>query len=118
MNFNLHVANARQTSTLSSQNKSKSIDWSTHPPWIAIGISALGAYLSLIGITLYSASELRADMTKDKAELRAEITKLEIKLDTHMTKLETKLDRHLDANNNLMGKCEVLEKVILKKAWW
>ena len=55
----------------------------------------MGAYLSLIGIPLYSASELRADMTKDKAELRAEITKLE----THMTKLETKLDRHLDANN-------------------
>ena len=93
----------------------------------------MGAYLSLIGIPLYSASELRADMTKDKAELRAdmtkdkaelkaelkaEITKLETKLDTHMTKLETKLDRHLDANNNLMGKCEVLEKVILKKAWW
>jgi hypothetical protein len=89
----------------------------------------LGAYLSLIGIPLYSASELRADMTKDKADLRAnmtkdkadlraEITKLETKLDTHMTKLETKLDRHLDANNNLMGKCEVLEKAILKKAWW
>ena len=93
----------------------------------------MGAYLSLIGIPLHSASELRADMakdkaelkadmTKDKAELKAEITKLETKLETHMTKLvtklETKLDRHLDSNNNLMGKCEVLEKVILKKTWW
>ena len=89
----------------------------------------MGAYLSLIGIPLYSASELRADMTKDKADLRADMTKDKAelkaelkneitKLETHMTKLETKLDRHLDANSNLTGKCEVLEKVILKKAWW
>ena len=117
-----------------STEKSNAINWSSYPPWIAIGISAIGVYLSLIGVNLHSASELRNEMSKDKAELKADMSKgmtdlkvdmskdkaeLKADLNNHLTKLETKLDRHLESNSNLQGKSELLEKVILKKArWW
>ena len=112
VNFLRHIASTRQMNTDGSTEKSNAINWSSYPPWIAIGISAIGVYLSLIGVNLHSASELRNEMSKDKAELKADMS-------NHLTKLETKLDRHLESNSNLQGKSELLEKVILKKArWW
>ena len=118
VNILLHVASVRQMSTDGSNEKSNAINWSSYPPWIAIGISAIGVCSSLIGVQLHSASELRndlkADMSKDKADLKADMSKV----NNHLTKLETKLDRHLESNSNLQGKSELLEKVVLKKAWW
>lgn len=85
------------------------------------------AFGALLGVPLYSASVLRAELRQDKAEIKAEMKedraeiKAEIKannaeIKADMSKIIAKLDRHLEANHNLIGRSEVLEKMFFKNS--